>query len=74
VESNGINNVWNVFISVAAIAGVINIMRAVNKPSQNEINEYERIIEEKDKIIKQQAEKLLKYKELYDTRERNKLE
>ena len=73
-SNDGLNSVWNVFISVAAVAGLVNIVRAIGKPTKTELDEFERIIEEKDKIIEQLEEKLLKYKELYDTDERHKLE
>lgn len=68
MNSNDNSNVlWSIWVSAAAIAGVINLFRLFIKSDKiGHIKELEKIIEEKDKIIQDYETKITRYQKLID--------
>lgn len=75
-SNEGSNIWWSIWISAAAIAGVINLFRLFVKSDKvGHIKELEKIIEEKDKIIQDYETKIIKYQKLIgDDSSKNELD
>jgi len=59
---------------IGGIFAILNIFKYFKKADIEVIQEYERIILEKDKIIADQAKLILRQQQYYDDRRNNKLE
>lgn len=44
-DNEGINSFWNVFLTIAGVAGIVNIVRAFKRPSWSELEKKEREID-----------------------------
>lgn len=65
-ENNGVNTFWLILITLGGIFGVINFIRAFNKDEPTSAEAYEKIITDKDEIIKALEKKVEQYKKLID--------
>jgi hypothetical protein len=52
-NNDGISNWWYVIFTIFGIFGIINVIKAFRAPPVEAHEEYEAIIAEKDKIIKE---------------------
>jgi len=56
---------WTIILTVFGFFGIINMIRYFKKPPIEAHEEYERIIDEKDKIIADQQRTIEIYEKLY---------
>lgn len=63
-NNDDITNWWYALFTLFGIAGIINVIRLFRKPPVEAHEEYEKIIDEKDKIIRELETKIEIYQQL----------
>lgn len=69
-----ISNWWDIFMVSGGVVAVINFIRAFKRQPKEVVDEFEKIIAEKDKIIERQEKQIKQYQNIIEYDKRSKLE
>lgn len=64
LSKNSLEILWYLLITIGGLAAIINIIRFINQTTVSEVEQYENIIKEKNKIIESLENKVFKYQEI----------